>query len=124
MRTLSLWVVLLESTIDLSDENVGVLLVLGVLVNFVHEQFLYGVELLRDPGSFLLLSQLLLASCKRGGDDVLDLRLIADSQRQEMEVVHDESQVVSRHDLGLHLPPLSEGVAHDRDQHVQEVGND
>ena len=123
MKSFSLWVVL-ESTIDLCDDNVGVMLVLSIFVNFVHEQFLYGVELLGDPGSFLLLSQFLIASGKGGGDDVLYLRLIADGQRQQMEVVHDKSQVVSRHDLGLHLPPFAKGVAHDGDQHVQEVGND
>lgn len=111
--TVFLWV--LESTIDFCHDNVGVLLVLSVLVNFVHEQFLYGVELFGDPGSFFLISQFLFASGKGGGDDVLDLRLIADGQRQQMEVVHHESKVVSRHDLGLHLPPFGKGVAHDGD---------
>ena len=41
-----------------------------------------------------------------------------------MVVVDNESQVVPRHDLGLDLGPFPESVAHDSNQHVQEMGDD
>ena len=65
----------------------------------------------------------LLVFGRKGADDVLDLREI-ESYFPELPVVHDKPEVVLGHDQIPDLSPLGEGVAHDGDQHVEQMQHD
>ena len=65
---------------------------------------------------------LLIFGCE-GADDVLDLRQV-ESNFPKLPVVHDKPEVVLGHDQISDLSSLGEGVAHDGDQHVEQMQHD
>ena len=56
---------------NLPYENVGFSSVLSVLVDFVFEPLLEGIELISDPSSLLFVGHLPIFWDKRGSDNVL-----------------------------------------------------
>jgi len=75
--------------------------------------------------NFLKLTGLIiLLLLQEGCDDVLDLPVVRDSLVQKLPVIHDKAKVILDLLLVLNFVVFSEGLAHDGDQHVQQMDQD
>jgi len=113
-----------DSFQDLFDKDASFIAKLSVLGDFVRELLFKPIELLCDPSSLFFIRHLPFVWLKCRGNDVLKGVLFSNGQGQKVEIINDEPEVVSWHDLGLNFCPLSKSVAHDSNQHVQEMSDD
>ena len=101
------------------EQEVLLKLILHVSVHLPHL-----LQVLRSQIQHLLVAVLFLILGSHRRNDVVDVALVLECDVEHHPVVHDEPQMVTDHDLWAHLSPDRKGVAHDGDQHVQEVEDD